>query len=584
MRRSHSDMSSKTSTPVKRVEVARPGRRKSVAAAASLGGSGPNAGSAGPRSETGGKACAPKATGLRAVPRLVQILGVAARHKLLPVMSGRGRRPRPKELREAFEELGLVFVKFGQVLAMRRDLMPAGYAEELESLHDELPAMAMDIVRTTIERDLGAPMTALYSSFGEAPVAAATIAQVHEATLHDGRKVAVKVQRPDLEATIARDIAALTTLIALGERLFPSMRKLDLPVIVKEFARSLCREIDFGREARSIGLFRTALADFPDLWIPDVVPALSSGAVLTLEFSPGERIDHYALLHPETMPRTISTLVRLMLQSIFEEGIFHADPHPGNVFVIPDGRLSLLDFGNTGELDERMRESLMLLMEAVIKGDARAATEAYLEMAAAGNEVNRTGLLADMKTALYEIRRSSLADTSIGDALDSLMSAGTRNGVHNPAEFVLLTRAFVILESMVGQLAPDHNYMQSFREEIQRLTALHFSPERIKTKTTQLARDMERLFSDAPGDTRRILHRIAEGDLGRLPGMEALAVGLSRNITRLASAISFAALVVGGSMLLITPMGGWHHDLGVAMIGCGVIGMLMAGIGALRRS
>jgi len=572
------------SMPVKRAGMNRPRHRTAIAAVATHGAErDPLVGMPRRKSATGGKADAAKITGLRAVPRLVQILAVAARHKLLPALMGSGGRPPPSELREAFEELGLVFLKFGQVLAMRPDLLPAGYAEELESLHDELPAMDLDIVRMTVERELGAPLTELFSSFGETPLAAATIAQVHEATLHDGRKVAVKIQRPDLQAAIAMDIAALTTLIALGERLFPSMRALDLPVVVEEFSRSLGRELDFSHEARSIVLFRTALADFPDLWIPNVVTAHSSGAVLTLEFSPGERIDHFARLQPEAMPRVIDGLVRLMLQTIFEEGIFHADPHPGNVFVLPDGRLSLLDFGNTGELDERMRESLMLLLEAVVKGDARAATEAYLEMAAAGEEVNRTGLLADMKAALYEIRRSNLSDVSIGDAFDSLMSAGSRNGVHNPPEFLLLTRAFVILESMVGQLAPDHNYMHSFREEIKRLTALHFAPERIKTKTTQLARDMERLFSDAPGDTRRILRRIAEGDLGRLPGLEALGARLSRNITRLASAIAFAALVIGGSMLLLTPMGGWHHILGETMIVGGVVGMLVAGILALRR-
>jgi len=148
---------------------------------------------------------------------------------------------------------------------------------------------------------------------------------------------------------------------------------------------------------------------------------------------------------------------------------------------------------------------------------------------------------------------------------------------------LLLTRAFVILESRVAQLAPDHNYMHSVREEIGRLTALHFAPERIKTRTTQLARDMERLVSDAPGDARRILRRIAEGDLGRLPGLEALGARLSRNITRLASAISFAALVIGGSMLLLTPMRGWHHILGETMIVLGVVGMLVAGIRVLRR-
>ena len=141
-------------------------------------------------------------------------------------------------------------------------------------------------------------------------------------------------------------------------------------------------------------LLRTALADVPDLWIPDVVAERSGATVLTLEFSAGERVDLYAKLHPEAMPRSMNTLVKLMLQSIFEEGLFHADPHPGNVFVLPDGRLSLLDFGNTGELDEPMRESLILLLEAVVKGDARAATEAYLEMAPASEDVNRTALLA----------------------------------------------------------------------------------------------------------------------------------------------------------------------------------------------
>ena len=147
----------------------------------------------------------------------------------------------------------------------------------------------------------------------------------------------------------------------------------------------------------------------------------------------------YAKRHPEAMPQAMNTLVRLMLQTIFEEGLFHADPHPGNVFVLPDGRLSLLDFGNTGELDEAMRDSLTLLLEAVVNGDARAATEAYLEMAPAGEDINRAALLVDIKTVLYEIRRTSLDHVSVGNALEALLRAGSRNGVHNPAEFVLLT-------------------------------------------------------------------------------------------------------------------------------------------------
>jgi len=299
----------------------------------------------------------------------------------------------------------------------------------------------------------------------------------------------------------------------------------------------------------------------------------------------GERIDHYAKLHPEAMPRSMNTLVRLMLQTIFEEGLFHADPHPGNVFVLPDGRLSLLDFGNTGELDEPMRESLTLLLEAVVKGDARAATEAYLEMAPASEGVDRAALLVDIKAVLYEINRSDLADVSIGAAFDSLLRAGSRNGVHNPGEFFLLTRAFVILESMVRELAPHCSCMESFREEISRLTAQHFSPARVKEKTIKLARELERLINDAPADTRRVLRRIAEGNLGRVqaPALEALGGRVSHNLDRLSGAVAAGALVVGGSMLLMAQLGDWHHTLGEIMVISGIFGMLINRIRALLR-
>ena len=522
-------------------------------------------------------------TALRALPRLLQILRVLARHKFLGALLGRSHWPAPQEARETIEELGLVFLKFGQVLAIRSDLLPPAYVDELALLHDQLPAMDIVVVRATIEAELGRPIKQIFLTFNEVPLGSATIAQVHEATLHDGRHVAVKVQRPGLQALIATDIAALNYLVALGERLFPRLRAVDLPAVVREFAISLNRETDFRREARSVVLFRTAMADFPDLWIPDVVTECSGANVLTLQFSAGERVDFYAKQHPKAMPRAMNTLVRLMLQTIFEEGLFHADPHPGNVFVLPDGRLSLLDFGNTGELDEPMRESLTLLLEAVVNGDARAATEAYLEMAPAGENVNRAALLVDIKSVLYEIRRSNLSHVSVGNAFEALLRAGSRNGVHNPGEFVLLTRAFVILESMIRQLAPGHNYMDSFREEITRLSALHFAPTRVKEKTGKLAREVERLVMDAPGDTRRVLRRLAQGDLGRLPGLEALGARFSRNLERLTSAIAFAALVISGSMLLLTPMGGWHHGLGETMVISGIVGMLFAAVGAMRR-
>jgi ubiquinone biosynthesis protein len=523
---------------------------------------------------------------LRAAPRLMQILRVLTRHKFLGALRGKEHWPPPKEVRETFEELGLTFLKFGQVLALRRDLLPDAYIDELELLHDQLPAMSSNTVHARIEFELGAPLAKLFPTFNETPLAAATIAQVHEATMQDGRQVAVKVQRPGLNRMISKDIAALTYLVTLGEWVFPRLRALDLPVVVREFANSLKRETDFSHEARSISLFRDALSDVPNLWIPDVVTECSTGAVLTMEYSNGVRVDLYAKTHPEAMPQAIDTLVKLMLHTIFEEGLFHADPHPGNVFVLPDGRLSLLDFGMTGELDEPMRESLTLLLEAVVKGDSRAATEAYLEMAPANEKVNRASLLVDIKAALYEIHRRDLADVSIGDAFNSLLRAGSRNGVHNPGEFFLLTRAFVILESLVIQLAPGHNYMESFREEISRLTGQHFSMSRIKENTTTLVRELERLIIDAPGDTRRILRRVSEGNLGRVqaPALEGLGSRFNNNLERLAGAMISCSLMVAGALLVVAPRdGGWHHTFGETLIISGIIGILIKYIGEWLR-
>ncbi len=527
-----------------------------------------------------------KSSLLQATPRLLQIIKVLIRHKFLGALRGKNHWPPPKEVRETFEELGLTFLKLGQVLAMRRDLLPDAYINELELLHDQLPAQGFASVRITVEAELGAPLTELFTSFSEEPLAAATIAQVHEATMKDGRHVAVKIQRTGLEEIISTDIAAMTYLVKLGESLFPRLRALDLLVLVNEFAKSLKRETDFNREARSIVLFRTALADIPDLWIPDVITKYSSKNVLTLEFSAGERVDLYAKQHPEEMPKLINTLVRLMLQTIFEEGLFHADPHPGNVFVLPDGRLSLLDFGMTGELDEAMRESLTHLLEAVVKGDARATKEAYLEMAPLGIEkVNRAALLLDIKAVLYEIHRSDLADVSVGAAFDSLLRAGNSHGVRNPVEFFHLTRAFVILEGLIRQLDPDHNYMESFREQITRLTAQHYSLESIKEKTIKLGREMERFMTDAPGDTRRILRGIARGNLGTVqtPGIDALGGRISRILERLIGAIVSAALILGGAMLVTAPLAGWHHYIGEGMVISGILGTLLVIIGSSRR-
>lgn len=512
---------------------------------------------------------------LRTAPRLLQILRVLIRHKFLGAVGGKHHFPEPKEVRATFEELGLTFLKLGQVLALRRDLLPDEYIEELEQLLDQLPALDFNSVRTAVEERLGAPIEELFSSFEEVPLGAATIAQVHEATTRDGRRVVVKVQRPGLEELIATDIAAMTLLVEMVEHLHPRLRALDLPVMVSEFAASLELETDFTREARSIWLSRQALKGIPEVWIPDVLPEYSGKAILTMEYAAGDKIYVYANENPDEAPRLIKVLARVLLQTILEDGLFHADPHPGNVLVLPDGRLCLIDFGMTGELDEPMRRSLTNLLDAVVRKDTVGATEAYLDMAAASEKVNRAALMIDMKGVLQEIHRTELAEVSIGEAFGALLRAGSRHGVHNPGEFFLLTRVFVIMESMMRRLDPKFDFMHAFSEEVERLISQRFSRQQLKERAGRLLHEIDRLIDEAPCDVRRILHRVAEGNLGRVqaPALEALGGRISRNLKRLVGAIVAWSLISGGSILVHAPRDeGWHHNWGEAMVTVGVIG------------
>lgn len=520
----------------------------------------------------------------RNLPRLIRIARILARHGLFAAVRGKAHWPAPPHVREALEECGVVFLKFGQVLALRRDILPDEYVRELEKLHDRLPPMEFAEVVSRITSEQGAPLDELFASFSEQPLASATIAQVHAATLTDGRSVVVKVRRPGLEAVVARDIAALGYLATMVEKLSPHLRVLDLPGMVDEFRSSLGREMDFRIEAQSIRRFRATMAEVEGLWIPDVIPERSTQGVLTMEHSSGERIDEYAEAHPEGRAALARPVAALVLRQIFREGLFHADPHPGNLFVLPDGRLCLHDFGMIGELDEPMREALAGLLEATVRGDARAATDAYLDLGIVGPDVDRGALERDLGELLREVRQRPVAEVSVGDALQRLLRIGSRHRVRNPGSILLLTRAFLIVEGVLRRLDPDLNVVEVFGIELGAITAGRYTPARLAERAKRALRELELLVTSGPSDLRRLLRRVGDGDLGRVhaPGIEGLAKRLSRDVERLTGAVASAALLVAGSM--IAGMEGWRGTLGTALIIAGILGSLAVALGAWYRS
>ena len=520
----------------------------------------------------------------RNLPRLTRISRILSRHGFFAAARGRAHWPAPAHVRKALEECGVVFLKLGQVLALRRDILPDDYVRELERLHDRLPPMQVEDVVSRITAELGAPPHELFASFSEQPLASATVAQVHAAVLADGRPVVVKVRRLGLEAQAAQDMATLGYLAGWAEKLSPRLQMLDLAGMVEEFQSSLTREMDFRIEAQSIQRFRVAMAGVEGLWIPDVIPEHSTQGVLTMEHSLGERIDLYAEAHPESRAALARPVAALLLRQVFREGLFHADPHPGNLFVLPDARLCLHDFGMIGELDEPMRVGLTRLLEATVGGDARAATDAYLDLGIVGPDIDRYALERDLAELLREVRQRPVAEVSVGDALQRLVRIGGRHRVRNPGAILLLTRAFLIVEGVLRQLDPGLNVVAVFGEEVGAITADRYSAARLAERAKHSLRELDLLVANGPNDLRRLLRRVGDGDLGRVyaPGVERLAERLSRDVERLTGAVASAALLVAGSM--VVGMDGWRRVLGTVLLVVGMLGSLVVGLEAWYTS
>lgn len=486
---------------------------------------------------------------LRDPGRILEVLGVLRRHGFLRLRS----RPAPEQVRAAFEDLGPVFQKFGQVLALRRDLLPAEYVRELEALHDRTPPLPVETVRQVVERELG-PLRDRFAGFDPEPLAAATIAQVHSGHLADGRHVVIKVRRPDLEATIERGTAVLQRLARALDRVVPALRPVDLPALVREFRETLRREADFRREASAIHRFKESLSDVPRVWIPDVVDELSTAAVLTMEHSPGQRIDRYAGEHPDEAPELARAVGALVLRQIFENGLFHADPHPGNLFVLPDGRLCLHDFGMTGELDERLRTGLGELLAAEVRGDAEAAADAYLRVGLPGGDTDRGALVREFERLLARMHARPLSEISLGDELQKLLRLGGRNRIRNPRELLLLARALLIAEALLRRLDPDVNVIDVFREQMGRLQRPRLGREDLVHDGIELARSIEELSRHLPVNLERILRRLAAGDLGRVrdEGLILETQRLRGAVRSLVAAVAGGAVTLAGTLLLAT--------------------------------
>jgi len=364
-------------------------------------------------------------------------------------------------LRELLVDLGPAFVKFGQVASTRIDIFPRAMIQALAELQDEVPPFSYAEVRRTVEADFGAPPEALFAEFDPVPIASASLGQVHRARLADGREVAVKVRRPHIEEAVERDLAVIRFLVARAERLFPAARKIALGEKVEEFGESLRRELDYVREGNHADLLRAALPPEAGVKIPAVIWERTTERVLTLEYVRSEKLkDILAHLPQSTEERvfrgTIAVrLVRTIVRQIFLDGVFHADPHPGNVFVHPDGTLTLIDFGMVGHLPERLRDGMALLVIGLMQKDTDTIVRAVQAMRLLPPDTDFAVYRADVDRLRVKYYHRPFHTISVPEVLDDLLDLALRHDVEVPRELTLMGRALGLLEGIAVRLDPE---------------------------------------------------------------------------------------------------------------------------------
>lgn len=451
-----------------------------------------------------------------------------------------------QRLRQALTELGTTFIKIGQILSTRADIVGPDVADELATLQSSVPADPPDEIVAQIEGEFGRDIEEVFARFDEQPLASASIAQVHPAQLADGTEVVVKVQHPGIDEVVRADMEILEALAEIAE-----LRSADLALYrpratVAELRRSLLAELDLGREARTLMRFRENFANEPDLVVPEPFTAASTGRVLTMTRLDGEgfativdQLDH------EVGKRLVRRGAEIYIEMIFRDGLFHADPHPGNIMLLDDGRIGLLDFGKVGRIDDELQDSLDDLVLAIMAEDLEATVDAILDLCDPPTDLDRSRLKEDVADWLDANVAGAIGDVAVAAASEGAMEIIHVHRLKMPGDVALLIRVLVQLQGLLVATGEEVTLSEVLAPSQNKIALQRYSPQRFVKKLRRTAHDWERLIETAPRDLTAILDAMARGDVDIPMRLE----NLDRNVNRLSASILGASLFLGATRL-----------------------------------
>lgn len=489
------------------------------------------------------------------------------------------RLSRPERLRLVFEELGPTFIKLGQLLSTRPDLIPAEYLDELARLQDEVPPFSLAEVHAIFREELGRSPDEVFHYFDAEPLAAASIGQVHRARLDSGAEVVIKVQRPDIENVIAVDLEILAHLAGLMEQYLEEVQGHRPTAIVQEFARSLSREIDFAVELANVQRFARQFKNNTAIHVPLVYPELSTQRVLVMEYVLGIKASMAGQLREQgyDLPLIAERGATLVMEQIFVHGFFHADPHPGNLFILPDNVVCFIDFGQMGRLSRKDREDFTDLVLDLVAGDERTVVEGVLKVTVQLGEVDRESLGRDLGGLVDLYLYRPLGELEAGRILQDLLDLVTRHKLTFKPAFYQMMKALSTVEGVGLMLDPKLELIRLARPFMRRIRLERMRPARLAEEIARTGSGYLQLLRELPEELRTILRQLRGGRM-RLEfehrGLQALGAALDRVSNRIAFAIVLAALIVGSSLIVLSDIPPHWHDIPVI----GLLGFLVAGI------
>jgi ubiquinone biosynthesis protein len=461
---------------------------------------------------------------------------------------------RPRRIRLICEDLGPTFVKLGQLLSSRQDLLPETYTNELASLRDDVRPFPFDQVESILTEEYGRPLSEVFASIDETPVASASISQVHRVVLRDGRIAALKVQRPDIAKVIQADLDIIKNLAQLVERRLPNLAVYKPLGLAREFERTIKRELDFSTERRTMQRCRIQFKNDPTAHIPFVIEELSTSRVIAMEFIDGVSInDLEGIGRMSAVPEKVAvTGARILLKQVFEFGFFHADPHPGNLRVLEGGVIAPLDYGIFGHLDDRSRERIASLLSGLLAQDSDRVIRAMESLDVRRERIDSRGFRRDIGELVSTYSELTLDRIDLSLLLRELVAVIRTHHLQIPPDLVLLMRSLVTIEAVGRNLDPHFDIAAQLYPFLRDLTLRRFRPERILSQTVRTTEDLHRIATLLPDLLSQSLESIKRGALKvhfDLEGFERLVRQLTRASNSLAVGIVISGLFVASSLL-----------------------------------